>query len=175
MKRKRILCLTLALLMLLGTAACGTQNTASEATPEPAAEELVYAASFQDISGKYENGLSPLYYTDEGVYFSAYEKIGEREKPEDAVQQYDGEYDIYGSKLYYLSYDGTVKQITGYEPLPEPENSEEREDFYAGSSLERLLPLPDGRNQSSRYLGYNSPFASSRDLPRYLYLSLTIR
>ena len=143
MKMKRILCLTLALLMLLGTAACGTQSETTPVTPEPEADELVYTASFRPVDVSFENGVSTLAFTDAGVYLSAYEKTGEREKPENAVQQYEGEYDIYSSVLYFLDYEGKVTKLEGYQPLPMPENPENYTDFSASSGLEKLFPLAD--------------------------------
>ncbi len=158
MKMKRLLCLTLALLMLLTTAACGTQSE-TEATPEPTSDELVYAPEFRDLNLGFENGVTPLAFTADGIYLSSYEKTGEREKPEDAVVQYEGEYDIYNSVLYFMTYDGKTTKLEGYQPLPEPENTEGYSDYYSGSGLEKLLLLDDGFvTLESQYVSwYNGP------------------
>lgn len=147
MKTKRMLCLALALLMLLSTAACGTQPAAANETAAPTPvqdDELVYAASFLPLNGTLENGLSPMAYTDTGFYATTWVKIGEREHGEDEVADYEGQFDIYGSALYFVGYDGTLKKVENYQPLPVPENTENYSDYYGSSDITKLLVLPDG-------------------------------
>ena len=144
---KSALCLLMALLMVLSLAACGSQSTGTQETaPQEteAPDELVYAASFQSMADGPENGLNPLAYTADGFYALSWEKTGEREIPEDAVISYEGEYDIYGSALYFVDYDGGVKKLEGYEGVAIPEDTEDRDDYYGSSNLEKLFVNEDG-------------------------------
>ena len=118
MNTKRILSLFLALGMLLGLAACGQQPSA--AAPTEAPEEYVYAGTFTPVPESPENGLNPLLYTEDGFYAQSWEKIGEREIPEEAVQRYEGEYDIYGTALYFVKLDGSVERLDDFASVPTP-------------------------------------------------------
>lgn len=144
---KSALCLLMALLMVLSLAACGSQSTGTQdAAPQEseAPDELVYAASFQAMAEGPENGLNPIAYTADGFYAQSWEKTGEREIPEDAVISYEGEYDIYGSALYFVGFDGSVKKLEGYEGVAIPEDTEDRDDYYGSSNLEKLFVNEDG-------------------------------
>ena len=144
---KSALCLLMALLMTLSLAACGSQSTVTEdARPAEteAPDELVYAASFQTMAEGPENGLTPIAYTADGFYALSWEKTGEREIPEDAVISYEGEYDIYGSVLYFAGYDGSLRKLDAYSGMAIPEDTEDRDDYYGSSNLEKLFVNEDG-------------------------------
>ena len=140
---KRTLCLVCACAMLFGLCACGSQPQ-SEATPTAAPDELVYTGKFTALPVTPENGLSTLAYTDDGLYAQTWEKIGEREIPEGAEIRYEGEYDLFGPALYFVSYDGTARRLEKYQTIPVPEDDQDRMDYYGSSSLERMMLQDDG-------------------------------
>ena len=139
---KRVFCLLLALLMAAGVTACGEKP--QEAQPTEAPEEYVYAAQFAPLENSPENGLSAMGYSDDGIYAQTWEKVGEREKPEDVKIRYEGEYDIYGSALYFVGFDGSVKRLENYRGVPVPEDGEDRTDYTGSSSLSRVFVNADG-------------------------------
>ena len=139
-KLQSALLFLLAFAMLFSLAACGKQEVKPEETPAP---EYVYQASYQAMDGDVQS-MSPRIYTDEGFYATAYMKIGEN-KPEGAVAEYEGQFDVYGYKLYFVSNDGTARELSDYEPLPVMENTEDYMDFGSGSDLNGLLLDNDGR------------------------------
>ena len=138
-----VLCLCLALSMVLSLAACGskdvTEKTAKTETDaaETAEDRMVYKADFVPVKTQIDNGISPLAYTDDGIYAQSWQKIGEREIPKDAVIHYEGEYDIYGAVLYYVDLDGNARKLEEYTNIPIPEDTEDRLDYYGSSSLAR--------------------------------------
>lgn len=147
---KSFLCLSLAILMLLSLTACGgrtgtEKDEQPEVSAEPTAEDkLVYTASFQPVKEKIDNGLSPLAYNEGGFYAQSWEKVGEREIPKDAVIRYEGEYDIFGAALYYVTMDGKAEKLEAYTGVAIPEDTEERMDYFGSSSLSKLLINKDG-------------------------------
>lgn len=145
---KALLCLCLVLAMVLSLAACGskssTEKNEAPAPTEAAAERMVYKADFIPVKTKIENGISPLAYTENGIYAQSWEKTGERPIPKDAVVHYEGEYDIYGAALYYIDLDGNAKKLDAYEGIAVPEDTEDRMDYFGNSSLARMFVNEDG-------------------------------
>ena len=82
----RLCCLMLALVMALSMAACGKSGDAPAAAssgsaknPEATATpEFVYAAEFKPLMEKSKDWMSVREYSEDGMYFTKYEKIGER-------------------------------------------------------------------------------------------------
>ena len=145
---KALLCLCLALSMVLSFAACGSKSETpagdqpeAEATPS---DKLVYAAEFLKVDNTTENGYQPMCYTADGFYAQSWEKTGEREIPEDAIIQYEGQYDIYGSALYFVSYDGKVRRLDAYTGAAVPEDTKDRMDYFGNSNISQLLVNDDG-------------------------------
>lgn len=145
-KNFRTVVIMLAVLsMALGLTACGS-SAASEETKAPAAEtadEYVYAAEFKTLSEKNEMYFRPSIYTDDGFYATCSEKVGEN-IPEGAVLEYEGQYDVYQSRLYFIGYDGSMQKLTNYESLPAPENTEGKRDYSSGANLSGIALAPDG-------------------------------
>jgi len=132
-KAKRSLTLLLAAVLCLGLlfplAGCQKKETpdtpgnsaspAGNQTPdpgsaEPAADTYVYAAKLLPVDSEQQNGFSPLACVDDRLLVSCYEKIGEN-NPEGLVPEYEGQYDVYGMKLYWLDLDGTLTALENYE------------------------------------------------------------
>ena len=148
-KLKRILSLSLALLMVLSLAACGKEDGGSTQTgAKPQAQEtpeFAYVSKFKSLDVADDStSFNPQVYTDDGIYVISYEKIGE-EIPEGVTPEYEGQYDKYGSFLYLMDYEGGLKKLEGYQPLPAPENSEGLKDFNSSSDLSSIKVADDGR------------------------------
>ena len=139
MKMKNIVCLILALAMALSLAACGSSgaSTANTATPAPAESEaptMVYVSDFKKLMDDSENYISIRSYSDDGIYYSSWEKVGEN-IPEGVKPQYEGQYDVYETYLYYMDKDGKVTKLENYKPLEAPANDEGYKEFSSGSDL----------------------------------------
>lgn len=139
-----VLALALSLAMLLSLAACGKQG-GEEKPQETPAPEMVYTASFQNLKRDGDmDSLNPRVFTDDGFYATTYTKIGEN-KPEGAVAEYEGQFDVYGMVLFFVNLDGTVRKLENYQPLEPKENPEGRLGFNSGSDLSGLFLSEDGK------------------------------
>lgn len=150
MKSKRILTyiLTGALCcaILAGLSGCGgkggkstdPKHTETPAPTETAGPEYVYVPEYVEIKGKFTSGFDNMVYSNGRLLASMYTKVGEREKREGEEVTYEGQLDIYGNKLYWLSLDGSVEEVSAYAPLPAPENGD------GGSHLQRMMLSPAG-------------------------------
>lgn len=162
-KLKSIIALLLALAMALSLAACGNKDDGGK-TPggdktETETPEYVYAAEYKEL-GTSERNMNVQAYTDDGFYATVYEKVGQ-DIPEGATVEYEGQYDIYQNRLYFVSFDGKQTLVEGYEPIESAKNEDENiKDFNSSSDLSRLLINSDGNlvvveNVYSSY--YNGP------------------
>ena len=141
LKLRSILALLLAAVMVPGLAACGSEKAPEPtATPEPA---YVYQASFVDLASNSDVSYNPVAFNGEGIYATAYMKLGEN-IPEGVTPEYEGQYDVYGTRLFFLDYEGNVKQLDAYEPIPAPENTENLPNYTASSDLAGVMVNPDG-------------------------------
>ena len=153
MNLKRICCLFLAAAMVLGLAACGGGSSGGSSSPassgsakapaETATPEFVYAAEFQTLAEKSKDWMSVRKYDDHGMYFTRYEKIGEREH-EGQTATYEGEFDIYSSYLYFMDPSGKVTKLENYAPLTPREDDQGRRDFISTSDLSGICFTEDG-------------------------------
>ena len=134
---RALLCLTLALAMALSLAACGQTSAPAEENKDSEATvtDYVYKADFTPIEAVEDTYFNPCAFTPDGFYASSYEKVGERELYEGEKLEYDGQLDVYGPGLYFISNDGKVKKLDAYQPLPTPEDSEDRTNYSSGSDL----------------------------------------
>ncbi len=146
MKMKRILSLMLALVLCLSLAACGKSGDESTAAKnEPAEEhpEFVYTAEYKTLVEGTKNYLTVRGYTDEGFYVSSMEKTGEN-IPEGVTPRYEGEFDVYGTFLYFVKHDGSMEKIEGYATLPPEEDTQGRREFTSSSGLSGISFADDG-------------------------------
>ena len=109
---KRVLALALCLVMVLAMAACGkgkeTESTPAEPETAVKAEGFAYKAEYVPVETNAQWGISAVAFTEDGFYATGYEKAGQREIPEGQTEEYEGQYDIYNSVLYFVTWDGTV-------------------------------------------------------------------
>lgn len=145
MRKRNCIAMLLVLAMCLSLAACGGDKTESKSekpgtTPAP---EFVYAAEFTDFMTDQENYVSPSVYTDDGFYATSYEKVGEK-IPEGVTPQWEGQYDVYQSVLYFVSNDGKVNKVEKYAPIEPEENTDGKADFNSSCDLSGLVLANDG-------------------------------
>lgn len=134
---KKIIALVLSIVTVFSLAACGKTESGSaapsaassgkaEATPVP---EKVWVSEYNSLKEDSEAYLTPSVFTSEGFYASASEKAGTREAYRGESVSYEGQLDVFESKLYFVGFDGTVKPLSAFVPTPVPEFPE-GEDVY---------------------------------------------
>ena len=146
----RVLSLALCLVMVLGLTACGsqqaapaqetqsaqsTQNTQSDSTSTPAASDYAWKSSFLPIALEEDTPIQPVLFTDDGIYATGQVTLGRREPVEGEVEEYEGQFNIYGSMLYFISKDGKIEPLPKYVPVQPTANTENRRDFYSYHNL----------------------------------------
>ena len=138
MNLRRMLCLLLALCMCLSLAACGKSGgEASDAPVKAEAEEhpeFVYTAEYKTLVEGTKNYLSVRGYTGDGFYVSSMEKTGEN-IPEGVTPRYEGEFDVYGTFLYHMDFDGNMTKLQSYATLPPEVDEQGRREFTSSSNL----------------------------------------
>ena len=146
-KMKNIVCMLLVLCMGLSLAACGSSGSSGSAptsTPEAtAAPEDVYASEYKNLFGKSKDYVSIRSWADDGMYYSQWEKVGEK-IPEGVKPQYEGQYDVYETFLYYMDSDGKVTKLENYKGVDAPENPGDYKEYFSGSDLSGIRFTPDG-------------------------------
>ena len=146
-KLRNTVCLLLALALCLSLTGCGSSTgggaTETKAPEETAAPELVYVSEYQPLMDDSANYISIRSYNDDGLYYSSWEKIGEN-TPEGVKPQYEGQYDVYGTFLYYLDKDGKVTKLENYKTVDAPVNDGDYKEFYSGSDLGGICFTPEG-------------------------------
>jgi len=130
---RRVVSLLLCAVMLLGLAACGSKEKEQDAeTPE-----FVYVSSYAPLSTGSDSYFNPRAFNDDGFYSIVYEKVGEN-IPEGVVPEWEGQYDVYEYRIYFVDNSGVSTRLEAYEPMPGKENTEGYKDFNSGSDLSCL-------------------------------------
>ncbi len=151
---KNLICLVLAAAMCLALAACGSQAApaaapgasapaaakAAASTPAPA---YVYAAEFRELAADTDSYITVRSYSDEGFYYSSWEKTGEN-IPEGVKPEYDGQFDVYETFLYYMDKNGKVTKLENYKTMDAPQSEEGRKNFSSGSDMSGICFTPEG-------------------------------
>ena len=120
--------------------ATGVPSAKATATPAP---EFVYASEFKDFVKDSEDYITIRSYSDEGIYYSQWEKVGEN-IPEGVKPQYEGQYDVYETFLYYMDKDGKVTKLENYKTVDAPTNDGSYKEYFSGSDLSGIRFTPDG-------------------------------
>lgn len=146
---RSVIALVMVCAMAFGLSACGsTENSGNNtAAPTPAPvqqDEYVYSAQFKTLSESGTRYIYPRIYLDDGFYATSYEKVGE-DIPEGAVPEYEGQYDVYQTKLFFIGYDGSIQELTEYKPCAFEGNDEGRKNYSSGSDLSGIAARPDGK------------------------------
>lgn len=156
----RVLSLAFCLIMVLGLTACGSsgqgtapaqetqsaQNTPSgSASSSSAASEYAWKSTFLPITREdNDTPIQPILFTDDGVYASGQVTLGRREASEGEVEEYEGQFNIYGSMLYFITKDGKLEPLPKYVPVPPMANPENYKDFYSYQNLGTPIVNADG-------------------------------
>lgn len=119
------------------------QPLAAQSTEPVLSGEYVYVSEYTSLAGNEQEHISPRVYTDEGFYSVEFEKVGEY-IPEDAQQNYDGEFATYESRLSFTGFDGSVRVLEKFEEMAAPENTQGLSDFSSGAGLDGIALAPDG-------------------------------
>ena len=167
----RTLLLSLSVLAVLLLAACGKGDSAANnagTTPAPGVSqekaEYAYRSDFTTIQKTNDNyPPSPFLYTGNGYYAMGSEVVGTRELPEGATVEYEGQYDIYATILYFVKPDGSVEKLENFEPVLPAEDTEGLKEFSSYASLQKPQLTPDG-NLIALIENYKSWFDGPEDL-----------
>ena len=143
---KSLLSLLLVAATALSLAACGKsddgagdKDKADEDHPE-----FAYTAVFDKIASDQDVSLYPRVYTEDGFYSTSYEKIGNN-TPEGVTPEYEGQYDVYGSFIYFVGFDGKVEKLANYQRMEPPANDGNYKDFNSSSDVSGICVADDGR------------------------------
>ena len=174
MKRSvfRMMAALLCLVLLPGLAACGKGGKAKPGAAEEAGAGQLpviapeWQSSFVTLQSDSLWGLRPVRYTDDGFYATATKKLGKREIPEGKVEEFAGQYDVYGTVICHVDGDGKVSVLPKFTPeMPEPDNG--RRDFNSFCTLGSPVMNADGNfevlltRDSSWYVGPDAVFGNT--------------
>ncbi len=167
---KTIIALTLLLAVCLSLTACGSGAVGSGSSGGPASTpevkpEFAYVSEFSPLVTGVKTYISPRVYTDDGFYATSWEKTGQMEIPEGVVPEYEGQYDIYKSFIYFISNNGSMDKLSGYVPSEPEENTEGYKEFSSGSDLNGLAVADDGSIAVLEYV-YTSWFDGPEGMTR---------
>ena len=146
-RARRILALLLVAVMALGLAACGKSGGDSGKPGQTEQEqhpEFAYVAEYKTILKDQENSYSPRAYTDDGFYAISWEKIGS-EIPEGVTPEYEGQYDVYGSFIYFVDFSGNAEKLPNYQRVEPPANDQGLKGFSSGCDINGFTVTNDGR------------------------------
>lgn len=167
---KKLAALVLALVMVLSLCACGDSSSSGDSAAKEETPEYVYHTDFQDLLTDCDHYLNPRVYTANGFYATSYEKVGEREPYDGEVAEYEGQFDVYSTVLYFVDFSGAVSKLTSYVPIDvntlitDGTFGDEALDltgvrsFYSGSDIYGITSTDDGKLivVESAYLSYNN-------------------
>ena len=178
--KKRILCFILAAALCLGLLAvlggCEKKETpsggadAADSTPAPGGsgsaptpasgpESYIYTASYVPLKDSSLGGnVSPLAFVDGRFLASAYIVV-RSEIPEGVTPEYEGQYDVYENRFFWIGLDGSMEPLSGYVPLLE---SGDRQ----GSYIVGLQTTDDGKLLALEE-SYRSWYDGPEDVERY--------
>ena len=148
---KQILALLLAAAMLLCLAACGRTNSdgseegksgGRKKPNETPAPEFVYKASFApiDTGSDQMRDFYPRLTTEDAFYGFISEKTGQRELYEGEILQWEGQLDVYETRMYRLGADGSFTRLENYAPMA----IEVEEGHQSSSNTSYMAMIPDG-------------------------------
>ncbi|MGI5976709.1 MAG: ABC transporter substrate-binding protein [Candidatus Limivicinus sp.] len=151
MKRsfKILTALLLVMSMALSFAACGSEKPAAEGSGNSGSgdsaehPEYVFHADFDEIVKESDVILYPRVYTDDGFYSTTYVKVGE-DIPEGATPEYEGQYDVYETKLYYVGFDGKYGELSNFKQIAGVEETPDMKDYRSNNNVEGIAVGSDG-------------------------------
>ena len=147
----RVLAMLLCVVMVLSLAACGKEapaqpsSSTAPAESQPGTAAFAYKGSFTPVTSDSEWGLSPALYTDDGFFATGSEKTGRREAAEGEVEEYDGQFDVYSTILYFVDTSGKATRLPNFVPSQPEENTEGHQDYSSYVTLGRPVMNNDGK------------------------------
>ncbi len=162
------LILTVCTFLTLCTGCAGKEvrQTVIEEQPEATFEPVYgYTAEYSEVDCGL-SALTPVFSDGSGFYCKSYDKTGEN-IPEDVIRAAkkknrepynDGRYDVFATKLWKVSSDGTVGELTGYSPLTPESNAAGWKEFSCETGFEDLAV---GKNGKILTLEYNAVSGNS--------------
>ena len=166
-----LLLAALCLSLCAGLSGCGNKKTdpsdpnnggktdpGSDPSAAPAPETYVYASKAIPVKGDYINGLNAVACRDGRILASAWMKIGEN-VPEGATPEWEGQYDVYGMKLFWITLDGVVTPMEGYQQM-------ETEDEDSSTYMNGMRMTPDGKLYSLETI-YSQWYDGPDDIEMY--------
>ena len=150
---RKIAALVLCLALLMSLAACGKGSdevsdpgTLSEPRKPDNTEhpEFVYTAEFKSLDTGSDYGVGVYSGSDNGVYVGWSKKIG-MDVPEGETVEYEGQYAVYENHIALMDFDGNIRELEGYQPMPRIENTEGYKAFRSYRNIDCLFPVSGGR------------------------------
>lgn len=133
-KLKSIVAVLLAAVMAFSLTACGGQSGDDVQKDNPSstpASEYVYSASYTEIDNNNQwiggNGI----FTENGFYYTAQEIIGQ-DIPEGVTPEWENQYAVWETMMYFVDYSGKVTKLPGYKSLKK--DTEHEYGSYTSSS-----------------------------------------
>ena len=156
----RLSLVILCLVMLFSLAACGKEgkpDSSGRTDSNTVSENVSYAykPDFLTVESDARWGISPVIFTDDGFYGTGNILVGRQEVPEGTVEDYEGQYDIYGTMLYFVGSDGKARRLANYVPGQPAENTENYRDFSSYCSLGRPVLNGEGKLVALEQQGTN--------------------
>ncbi len=174
----RYLSLVMCLVMLVCLAACGKDKAEPTPTPGSTGSDAIsyaYKSEFLPIVSDARWGLTPIIYTDDGFYATGNIVIGRQEVPEGSVEEYEGQYDIYGTMIYFVDQSGKAQRLPNYVPGKPIENTENYRDFSSYCNLGRPVLNADGKlvaleqKGASWFDGPDSSYGKEEEMYQYYH------
>ena len=174
----RYLSLVMCLVMLVCLAACGKDKAEPTPTPGSTGSDAIsyaYKSEFLPIVSDARWGLTPVIYTDDGFYATGNIVIGRQEVPEGSVEEYEGQYDIYGTMIYFVDQSGKAQRLPNYVPGKPIENTENYRDFSSYCNLGRPVLNADGKlvaleqKGASWFDGPDSSYGKEEEMYQYYH------
>ena len=147
MKSRKIIAGLLALALLLGLAACAKTEPGEPPESAPSAGTVAaptgtgakrYVPEFKELRSGTETSVTPLLYTDVGFYAGVGEMVP-RPLGEGVTPAYEGQYDSYQTRYYFISYDGDFRPLADYSPAWLMENIEGYDPFDARCTISGMF------------------------------------
>ena len=140
--------------------------TGFAADPAVEGDSYVYTTRETAIS-RDKNALIPVLRTENGIYCYRQESTGQRELGPGETLEYEGQLDIYRSRLYFLSDDGTMTLLDRYDPELDVEPASPFTDTGTpGNWISRAVQTPCG-NLIFLYDVFESWSTAGEDVPLY--------
>jgi ABC-type glycerol-3-phosphate transport system substrate-binding protein len=143
-RTRQALALVLAMVMALSLAACGKSGDSSNTKVTTENPEYTYVAEFTPLIQDENNTYSPKLFTGDGYYAVSYELVSS-DIPEGVTPEYEGQYDKYGSFIYFVGFDGSLTKLANYQAIDVSEFTADKDNPNYGNSIDGIAITDDGK------------------------------